>query len=324
MPEFKNREEYEQWKAEKLRQNQEKERSGNSEKPESGLPPSSIIAPPITSNGLSEIGDLLTRSWELFKERIWVLLPLQLLSIALLAACTAAIVGIGAFFVMMLPEYKTPILVTSVIIGITIGLTTMIWPITALITAVADRSLSIREALAAGWEKLWAFLWLFSIIAYVIAGGYLLFIIPGVIFTIWFIFSQYILATEHIGGMNALLKSKAYVKDRWFDVFIRFLVIWAISTGVGLVPFLGIILSFLFAPFTMIYSYLIYEELKAVNPEPLYYPTTTGEKLKWIGLATLGYIVLPLIIIAIVGAVCIIPLLLMKGLVIPQHPQKFF
>lgn len=324
MTEFKNREEYEQWKTERLKQNQGKADSADSEKPESNIPPSSKPTSQITSDGLSEIGDLLTRSWVLFKARIRVLLPLQLLSIALLVACTATIVGSGAFFVMLFPVYKNLILVISVTIGLAIGMTTMFWPIAALIIAVADRSLSISEALAAGWKKLWDFLWLFSIIAYVVAGGYLLFIIPGVIFTIWFISSQYILATENIGGMNALLKSKAYVKDRWFDIFIRFLVIWAISTGVGMIPFLGIILSFLIVPFSMIYSCLIYEDLKALNPEPLIYSKTTGEKLKWIGIATLGYIILPLIIIAIVGAACMIPLILMKGMVIPHQPQKFF
>jgi hypothetical protein len=324
MPEFRNREEYERWKAEKLKQNQEKEKAGISKEPESGIPPLSRPARKISSDGLSEIGDLISRSWELFKERIGVLLPLQLLSIALLAACIGTLVGIGTFFELLLPAYKKPILVAFVISGVIIGMTAMFWPITALIMAVADRSLNISEALAAGWKKLWAFLWLFSLLGYVVAGGYLLFIIPGVIFTIWFIFSQYILAAEHISGMNALLKSKAYVKDRWFDVFIRFLVIWAISTGVGLIPFLGIILSFLITPFSMIYAYLIFEDLKALNPEPLDYPKTAGEKFKWIGIATLGYIVLPLIIIAIVGAACMIPLLLIKGMAIPQQPQKFF
>jgi len=324
MPEFKNREEYEQWKAEKLRKSQEKQRSQDQQSPDERPAKPNKQSPSSRSAELTDIGDLLTRSWELFKARSAVLLPLQLLSIALLIACIAASVGIGALFVLFLPACKNPILVTSVIIGVTLGMTVMFWPITALIIAVTDRSLSIREALAAGWKKLWAFLWLFSILGYIVAGGYLLFIIPGVIFTIWFIFAQYILATEHIGGMNALLKSKAYVKDRWFDIFIRFLVIWAISTGVGMIPFLGIIFSFLFAPFAMIYSYLIYEDLKALNPEPLEYPKTTNEKLKWIGLATLGYIVLPLIIIAIVGAACMVPLLLMKGMVIPPQPQKFF
>jgi len=326
MPEFKNREEYEQWKAEKLKQNQEKVKSGDSEKPKSPLPSSSKSERPISAGGLSEIGDLLTRSWELFKTRLPVLLPLQLLSIAFLIACIAVVVGIGMFFVLLLPEYRTPILVTSAIIGATVGMTAMFWPIAALIIAVADRSLSIREALAAGWKKLWAFIWLFSVLGYIVAGGYLLFIIPGVIFTIWFGFSQYILATEHIGGMNALLKSKAYVKDRWFDVFIRFLVIWAIFTGVGLIPFLGVILSFLFAPFAMICTYLLYEDLRKLNPEPLNYQNTSEEKLKWIGLATLGYIVLPLLIIAIVGAACMIPLLMIKGMNLHQvpPPQRFF
>ncbi len=324
MPEFKNREEYEQWKAERLKQAQQKnEASGDPEQPISALQPPSKPAGQISSGGLSDIGDLLSRSWELFRARLWVLLTLQLLSIVFLAACTGAIVGIGALYAMLLPLYKTPILITAAIIGLTAGITAMFWPITALVMAVADSSLGIRDALAVGWKKLWAFLWLFSIIGYIIAGGYLLFIIPGVIFSVWFIFAQYILASEQIGGMNALLRSKAYVKDRWFDVCIRILVMWAISAGVGMVPFLGIILAFLITPFSMIYSYLIYEELKTLNPDT---PDshTAGEKLAWIGVATLGYIILPLIIIAVIGAACMVPLLILKGMAVPHPPQKFF
>lgn len=326
MPEFKNREEYEQWKAERLQESQEKQKGQNSEKPKTDLPPSPKSTSPLSSDGLSEIGDLLSRSWELFKARVWVLLPLQILSIAFLIACIAVFIGLGALVVQLLPAYKTPIFVTSAIIGFTTGLTAMFWPITALIIAVADRSLSIKGALAAGWKKLWAFLYLFTLLGYIVAGGYLLFLIPGVIFTVWFSFSQYILATEHTGGMNALLKSKEYVKGRWFDLLIRFLVIWAISMGVGLIPFLGIILSFLSAPFTMIYAFLMYEDLKTLHPEPLDYVNTSGEKCKWLGLATLGYIVLPLIIIAIVGAACMVPLLILKGLNLQQvpTPQRFF
>lgn len=323
MPEFKNREEYEKWKAERLRQSQQGNRIEQHEK-ESQQPAREQPRVSPSPGGLTDIGELLTQSWSQFKSRIGVLLPLQLLSIGLLILCTAATVGIGSFFVLLLPLYKTPILIIAVTIGFTIGLTAMFWPITALVMAVADSSLGLREALAAGWSRLWAFIWLFSLLGYVIAGGYLLCIIPGIIFTVWFFFAQYILATENIGGMNALLKSKAYVKDRWFDILIRLLVIWAISAGLGLIPLLGIILSFLIAPFSMIYSYLMFENLKTLNPEPLDYPNTPCEKFKWIGIATLGYIVLPLIILAIAGAACMLPLLLMKGLIIPHQPQKFF
>ena len=115
MPEFKNREEYEQWKAEKLRKSQEKQRSQDQQSPDERPAKPNKQSPSSRSAELTDIGDLLTRSWELFKARSAVLLPLQLLSIALLIACIAASVGIGALFVLFLPACKNPILVTSVI-----------------------------------------------------------------------------------------------------------------------------------------------------------------------------------------------------------------
>lgn len=322
MPEFEDREEYERWKEEKLRQNQEKLRAAPTEPPPDGPAPSIQQRPP--GNSLSEIDDLLKLSWTLFKQRIAVLLPLQLLSIVFVLAATLIAVGAGAVFAMLLPQLKSVIIVISLIFGITVGMTVMFWPMAALVIAVTDNSLGITDALAQGWKKLWSFLWLFSILGYVVAGGYLLFIVPGVIFTVWFIFSQFILATENIKGMDAMLKSKEYVKDRWFDICLRFLVIWGISMGLGMIPLLGILLSLLFAPFMMIYTNLVYKDLKALKPDPLLYENSTAEKMKWTGLATLGYIVLPLIIIAIAGALCAIPLLMLKGITLPQSPQRFF
>ena len=40
----------------------------------------------------------------------------------------------------------------------------------------------------------WAFIWILSILGFIVMGGFLLFIVPGVIFTVWFAFAQFILA----------------------------------------------------------------------------------------------------------------------------------
>ncbi|MBI5074584.1 MAG: hypothetical protein HZB62_05385 [Nitrospirae bacterium] len=326
MPEFRNREEYERWKAERLKESQDRQRSRDQQASDKRPAAPDQQSPSSRSPELTDIGDLLNQSWGQFKERIGVLLPLHLLSLVFLIAGILLAVGIGALIAMMVPQCKTPVLLISALIGLTIGLTAMFWPVSALVVAVADPSLGMGDALAQGWKKLWAFLWLFSILGYVVAGGYLLFIVPGVIFTIWFIFSQFILAEDNARGMDAMLKSKEYVKGRWFDVFLRFLVLWALSTGLGMIPLLGIILSIMLTPFMMIYSYLIFTDLKRLRPEVAEFKPDPGEKIKWVGAATLGYIVLPLIIIAIVGTVCMIPLLMMNGMNFHQvpPPQRFF
>ena len=189
---------------------------------------------------------------------------------------------------------------------------------TAFTFAVTDESLGIRDALAKGWKKVYSFMWLVSILGFLVTGGFLLMFIPGIIFLVWFSFAQFILASEDDRGMNALLKSKEYVRDRWFEVFLRLFVIWLVSGALGMIPLAGPIVSIVFFPFMMIFIHLIYKDLKTLKGEFLTYPHSSGEKLKWIGAGSLGYIVFPIVVTAILigifGASLLTILSLLKGM----------
>jgi hypothetical protein len=189
----------------------------------------------------------------------------------------------------------------------------MFWVFSAIVCAVSDETLGIRDSLEAGSKKLWSFIWIFLILGYIVTGGFLLVVIPGIIFSVWFFFSQFILAREDERGMNALLKSKEYVKGYSFDVFLRMFIIWIISAVIGSIPFIGWILSLFFVPFAMIFSFLIYEDLKAVKGD-VAFNSSSGEKFKWIGAATLGYIVVPFLLIAFLGASVLTSLVFLSGM----------
>ncbi|MCG2722474.1 MAG: hypothetical protein L6290_10750, partial [Thermodesulfovibrionales bacterium] len=143
-------------------------------------------------------------------------------------------------------------------------------------------------------------------------------------------FAQFILAREDVKGMDALLKSKEYVRDRWFDVFLRLFVIWIVSIVVSMVPLVGPILSILFMPFMMIFAYLIYQDLRTLKGD-VAFVSSSGEKFKWIGAGTLGYIVAPLILIGILGTTFLTSFFLLKSLLtspgqemtVPFQPPGF-
>jgi len=59
MPEFKNREEYEQWKAEKLRESQEKKRSQDQQSPDERPATPNKQSPSSRSAELTDIGRIL-------------------------------------------------------------------------------------------------------------------------------------------------------------------------------------------------------------------------------------------------------------------------
>jgi hypothetical protein len=266
-----------------------------------------------TKDGLSRISDLFSKTWDIFKRRSVSLVALYLLTIVFFALVFGVFFGAGYLLSTVFPDAKLLLLATSGLIGGAAGSIAMFWGLAAVICAVSDETLGIRESLEAGSKKLWSFIWIFTILSYIVTGGFLLVIIPGIIFSIWFFFSQFILAREDERGMNALLKSKEYVKGYWFDVFLRMFIIWIISAVISGIPFIGWILSLFFIPFAMIFSFLVYEDLKAIKGD-VPYVSSSGEKLKWIGAGTLGYIVVPFLLIVFLGASVLTSVFLLTGM----------
>ena len=327
MPEFKDREEYEKWKAGRIKETREKNRapddqpsSGDEASPGGGTDKEGPEAPPLTADfelkkeRLSGVGDLFKASWEIYKKRACTIFSIYLISSILFGVIIGVFSLAGMIFSSATQTSRSAVLTASLITGITAGFIALIWGFAASIYAVADEGLGIKESLGKGWQRVGAFAWLFSVLGYMITGGFLLFFVPGFVFSVWFVFAQFILASEGEKGMNALLKSREYVRGHSFEVFARLVAVWLVSTLMGMVPFVGVFLSLSFVPFVLIFTYLMYEEVKSLKGGNVVYAASTGEKFKFIGMATLGYIVVPAIIIAVMGATVLMPLLMLKGL----------
>lgn len=325
MPKFSSREEYEQWKKEKIKSNFEKLQESQKEEERREIPESEAkkIQPVLKQEELRPLGELFRDSWEIFKSRFWTLIALYLLSVILLVTIAGIFLGIGYLLSLLFPEHNKALLAVGALMGMIPGFIAMFWSMTAFTYAVVYENLGIRDALEKGWQKVWSFIWLFTITGFIITGGFFLLVIPGIIFAVWFIFAQFILVSEDDRGMNAVLKSKEYVKGKWFDIFLRLFVIWLIAGILGAVPFIGPILSIIYFPFMMIFIYLIYENLKVLKGKGFSYAHSSGEKLKWIGAGVLGYVVLPLLLIGILGTTLTIPLLMLKGMLSSQEQNIF-
>lgn len=313
MPQFKDREEYEKWKAERLKQAAEKTQKGAQEdkppEPVRQEPEQKTAAP---SSGLLPVGELFSVSWEIYRRRFGPLIGLYLISILLFIIPLAILLGGGFALGMLFPDAKYVLIGIGGTLGLFISCITVFWGTAGLTVAVTDESLGVSSSLAIGWAKVWSFIWLFSILGFVVTGGFLLFLIPGMLFLVWFSFAQFILAEEDERGMNAMLKSREYVKGYGGEVFLRMFLIWIIAAVVGMVPFIGPILSIVFFPFVLIYLYQIYADLKSMNSVRSF-SASSGEKAKWIIVSLLGYVVLPVMIIGLVGAAFLGPLLALRA-----------
>ncbi|OHB25146.1 MAG: hypothetical protein A2X84_09095 [Desulfuromonadaceae bacterium GWC2_58_13] len=119
-------------------------------------------------------------------------------------------------------------------------------------------------------------------------------------FTIWFIFAQYILATDDVHGMEALLKSREYVRGHSWGVAGRVLLLAAVGTLVALIPIIGPLLNLLLVPFTLIYYHEIFKDLREIKGS-VSYIASPGAKIKWLAAGAAGYLIVPAIGLALLG-----------------------
>lgn len=147
-----------------------------------------------------------------------------------------------------------------------------VWVIASGIEAVRrvvmGESLDVRSTLKVGWKKYIKFALLGLSLFLIVSAGFILLIIPGVIFIIWFAFSKYIIMDSEIGIKDALTKSKQLVTGRFFQVFGRVLVFGLFSMLVQIVisviPYVGVHLLELLGLMFVLPSYLLYKELSTI------------------------------------------------------------
>jgi len=253
---------------------------------------------------LPDIAELFKESWQLFQRRFSTLIGLFLLSVVGFVAPVAIAVALGALLGMAAGKGAVVAVgalgaVGSVYAGLRF--------FSAFLHAVADERLCLKDALARGKGMVWPLLWVGLLSGFIICGGFMLLVVPGIIFTVWFCLAQFVLVGEDSRGMGALLKSREYVRGQWFNVALRLLLVWAASLLIGAIPVAGMILGIVFLPYVTIFHYLIYRDLRAIKGE-VAYDCGISDRVKWPALALLGYLILPVLLVSVLGVSLLAPL----------------
>ena len=238
-------------------------------------------------SSLPSVTDILRQAWSIYKKRIRTFLGINIIPTVIIIALLPIFLGGGFFsiglFASKLAAGGISLVIILVILFFIIIFVSQGWEQTALLYAIKDNqeSISVIESYRRGWHKILSYWWVSFLVGTIIFFGFLFFIVPGVIFGVWFSLAAFVLITDDLKGMKALLKSKEYVKGKWGSVFWRFLFIWGISLIFSLVitlifsflkiPFGGQISRFLIGlfltPLVTIYSFLIYSNLRASKGE---------------------------------------------------------
>ncbi|MCK4535381.1 MAG: zinc-ribbon domain-containing protein [Desulfuromonadales bacterium] len=242
---------------------------------------------------LSNLGELFAKSWQTFIQRVMTLVGINLLALVL--------AGLGYLLLGGLANWLEGLTGGSVLSNVAVltlmtiySLIVIAWLGAAVTYAIVEEDLGVRQSLGYGLQRLWSFLWVSLLVWFIISGGYLLFFIPGLLFTTWFLFAQFIMAREDIRGMEALLKSKEYVSGHGWAVLGRILlvgvVVGAISIPLAFIPILGGLASLLLGFFLMVYYAEILKELTEIKGN-ITFDCSRGVKTRWMLVGGAGYLV---------------------------------
>jgi hypothetical protein len=173
---------------------------------------------------LISAGDIIKSSWELFAKN-WRKL-LVYMALLLLPSVVLSILGVISLYMSAYMPSST--ISTSIVIAL-VGAASVVFTLWTAI-AFAKVLYNCLKNLAVGeWKSvyssssglIWPVIYTSFLVSLIVMGGTLLFIIPGIIFMIWYSFSFYAVVFEGKTWMQALSASKSLVVGRWWSILWR-------------------------------------------------------------------------------------------------------
>jgi competence protein ComGC len=276
----------------------------------SSSPSSSVPTPTKNISSLPSATAILGQALAIYKQRIGTFLGVMIIPVLIATVVTVWGIFSGIGLLVSFFSSKFAIVGIALVIGLIILLVIaaviiQMWGQTALIYAIKDSQerIGVIESYRRGWHKTISYLWISFLVGLITLGGALFFVVPGIIFFIWFSLAGFVLIAEDLRGMDALLKSREYVRGKWFSVFWRFFFFGVIAAIPGIVfkfvniPFSKEIVELFLTPLAMSYGFLVYSNLKAVKGEMAFAPTK-GRKAVFIVIGILGILIILAILLS--------------------------
>lgn len=146
---------------------------------------------------------------------------------------------------------------------------------------------SVYSIYAEAASKLFPYFWIMLLSGLIVFVGFILLIVPGIVFSVWFAFASFVLILGNEKGTAALKKSKKYVRGIWLEVFLRFIAAallgFLLSAALGILQgfvkdvfasqsdaisiFLDFAYQLIITPYFVVYGYELYKDVVRVNEE---------------------------------------------------------
>ena len=249
---------------------------------------------PVVKPKLKSTFDLIGESFKIFKSR-WKLFAL----IQIIPAALILIISVIGFLAESMSANGEVSLPVSAVLGI-FGIFTAVfyvWSMCALMLLVVnyqEDGKSWKDYFGDGIKIFCGVLGVWILVGLATLGGFILFIIPGFIFAVWFGFSvwAYVEAGKGSGVVNAMRESKRVVKGYFWPIVWRNLIfglvigigaiivyailgVLAVVVGTGftaepeaidfLIDVFSLPIQIVLTPISLLFAYLLYRNVKGLK-----------------------------------------------------------
>lgn len=217
---------------------------------------------------LDRVGALFDEAWAMYKERFAPLARIVLLP--------ALVTILGYTIADLHFPFSSPLGGVILFIGWLLSVFNVL-PLVISIQHNTDIDDSYRAAL----PLVLPFALVIILEAFAVLGGFIMLIVPGIWMIFAFSFVSYIFVIEHRRSFDALRQSADYIQGYWWAVLGRVVLMgifvlmasaivqWAIEPlGSGIAnDIAAMLLSVLTTPFTTVFGYKLYQNLRTLKPE---------------------------------------------------------
>lgn len=242
---------------------------------------------PLAPAPLASVGTLLSNAWSFYAKHLGtvlaiVLLPGAFLLLVIVVSTLGGLIGGATLTADGHPFAATGFIVIVAVAAAILFVAFQFWAQGAMLSLLAagEERIGLGEAFRRGWDILLPLAVVGSLTGLAVWGGTVLFIVPGIFAGIALTFTLYVVVTEGKRGMDALRQSWGYISGRWWTVFGRILVFGAIGFLVAvaveyihrviqsatLMVLLQVLLYLVLSPLATIYTFGLYQDIRAKTP----------------------------------------------------------
>ncbi|NQU83424.1 MAG: hypothetical protein HQ536_01815 [Parcubacteria group bacterium] len=178
------------------------------------------------------VKDIILKSWKVYETNFKTILK-----ITVWGFLAATLASIGMFLIDLLLFTLSPLVqnILSVVVGlpqVIVSLWVSIVLIDFLDKNLTKKGVNLSESISKGFRVFVPVILLSIVVGLIQFAGFLLLIIPGIIFTIWFVFAIYEMVLGGKDIKESLRSSKELSKNRWWAVAWRYFapaVFWGVT-----------------------------------------------------------------------------------------------